>query len=82
MQLDRRAVAGVILAAPAAAFAVGGDSPKQAYFATSPMSSPFGETYTNQASRLWQENNETEKAIYTRIAGETKKQLSEVSAKK
>ena len=78
MQMDRRAVAGVILATPAAAFAVGGDSPKQAYFATQPLSSPVGETYTNQATRLWTELGETEKAIFTRIASKTKSELTNV----
>jgi hypothetical protein len=78
MGMERRAAAGLILAAPAAAFATGGDSPKQAYFATSPLSSPFGETYTNQETRLWQELGDTEKAIFTRIATQTKAQLTEV----
>ena len=80
MQMDRRAAAGVILAAPAAAFASSGDSPKQAYFATSPASSPFGEVYTNQATALWQELAETEREIYTKIARNTKQQLTDVSA--
>lgn len=78
--MDRRAAAGVILAAPAAAFASSGDSPKQAYFATSPASSPFGEVYTNQATALWQELAETEREIYTKIARNTKQQLTDVSA--
>lgn len=78
MQMDRRAAAGVILAAPAAAFATGGDSPKQAYFATSPLSSPFGEVYTNQGTALWQELAETEREIYTKIARNTKKQLTDI----
>ena len=78
MGMERRAAAGLILAAPAAAFATGGDSPKQAYFATSPLSSPFGETYTNQETRLWQELGDTEKAIFTRIATKTKAELTEV----
>ena len=81
MQMDRRAAAGVILAAPAAAFASSGDSPKQAYFATSPASSPFGEVYTNQATALWQELAETEREIYTKIARNTKQQLTDVSAR-
>ena len=79
MQMDRRAVAGVILAAPAAAFASAGDSPKQAYFATAPASSPFGETYTNRGNGLWQELGEMEREIYTRIARATKDQLTDVS---
>jgi len=79
MAMDRRAAAALIVGAPAAAFAVGGDSPKQAYFATSPLSSPFGETYTNQATRLWVELGETEKGIYTRVARETSVKLAEVS---
>lgn len=78
MAMDRRAAAGLIIGAPAAAFAVGGDSPKQAYFAKSPISSPFGETYTNQATRLWTELGETERGIYTRIARETKTQLDNI----
>jgi len=78
MAMDRRAAAALIVGAPAAAFAVGGDSPKQAYFATSPLSSPFGETYTNQATRLWVELGETEKGIYTRVARETSVKLAEV----
>ena len=82
MQMDRRTVACMILAAPAAAFAVGGDSPKQAYFSTQPLSSPFGETYTNQNTRLWQELGETEKAIFTRIASKTKSELTDVSCKR
>lgn len=78
MQMDRRAAAGLIVAAPAAAFASSGDSPKQAYFAGSPMSSPFMEVYTNQQTRLWTELGETEKGIFTRIAVKTKQQLDEV----
>jgi len=78
MQMDRRAAAGLIVAAPAAAFATSGDSPKQAYFAKSPMSSPFGEVYTNQGSRLWTELGETERGIFTRIAVKTKQQLDEI----
>jgi hypothetical protein len=80
MQMDRRAAAGLIVAAPAAAFASSGDSPKQAYFATSPMSAPFGEVYTNQGTRLWTELGETERGIFTRIAVKTKQQLDEVIA--
>ena len=79
MQLDRRAAVGVILAAPAAAFASSGDSPKQSYFGTAPASSPFGEVYTNQGTRLWQELGDTEREIYTKIARNTKSQLSDVS---
>ena len=76
--MDRRAAAGLIVAAPAAAFASAGDSPKQAYFATTPASSPFGEVYKNQATRLWTELGETERGIFTRIAVKTKQQLDEV----
>jgi len=79
MAMDRRAAAALIVAAPAAAFAVSGDSPKQAYFSATPLSSPFGELYTNQASRLWVELGETEKGIYTRVARETSVKLAEVS---
>lgn len=78
MQMDRRAAAGLIVAAPAAAFASAGDSPKQAYFGTAPMSSPFGEVYKNQGTRLWTELGETERGIFTRIAIKTKQQLDEV----
>merc|ERR1740117_1424721 len=77
MAMDRRAAAGLIIGAPAAAFAVGGDSPKQAYFAKSPISSPFGETYTNQATRLWKGGSD-EEIIYKRIARETKTQLDNI----
>lgn len=80
MQMDRRAAAGVIIAAPAAAFASSGDSPKQAYFGTAPISAPFGEVYTNQATRLWKELGETEREIYTKIARNTKKELADVSS--
>jgi len=73
--LGRRSALGVILAAPAAAVAANGDAPKQSYFGASPMSAPFGETYTNQDTRLWSELGETEKAIFTRIVGQTRDQL-------
>jgi len=78
MQLDRRAAVGAIIAAPAAAFASSGDSPKQSYFGTAPASSPFGEVYTNQGTRLWQELGETEREIYRKIAVKTKSELSDI----
>ena len=78
--MDRRAAAGLIFAAPAAAFASAGDSPKQSYFGAAPLSAPFGETYTNRGSNaLWTELGDTEREIFTRIARKTKEELEAVS---
>ena len=79
MQMDRRAAAGIIFAAPAAAFASSGDSPKQSYFGASPMSAPFGETYTARGNdSLFVKMDETEREIFARIAKQSKEQLTNV----
>ena len=79
MQMDRRAAAGIIFAAPAAAFASSGDSPKQSYFGASPLSAPFGETYTARGNdSLFVKMDETEREIFARIAKQSKEQLTNV----
>lgn len=79
MQMDRRAAAGIIFAAPAAAFASSGDSPKQSYFGASPMSAPFGETYTSRGNdSLFVKMDQTEREIFARIAKQSKEQLTNV----
>ncbi|KAJ1474915.1 hypothetical protein T484DRAFT_1634703 [Baffinella frigidus] len=74
MGMDRRemvkAAAAAILAAPLSAFAFG-DSPKTGYFATSPISAPFGDTYGLTGPGLWASMGDEERGIYSRILDST-----------
>ncbi|EKX34060.1 hypothetical protein GUITHDRAFT_166304 [Guillardia theta CCMP2712] len=82
MQMDRRAmvkgVAAAVVAAPAAAFASIGDSPKQSYFGAGAMSAPFGDVYGLTGPGIWSKMNDTERGIYERILGDSKKRLQSV----
>ena len=82
MQMDRRAmvkgVAAAVVAAPAAAFASIGDSPKQSYFGAGAMSAPFGDVYGLTGTGIWSKMNDTERGIYERILGDSKKRLQSV----
>merc|ERR1712216_770418 len=64
---------------PAAAFASSCDSPKQSYFGASPMSAPFGETYTARGNdSLFVKMDQTEREIFARIAKQSKEQLTNI----
>jgi hypothetical protein len=82
MQMDRRQVlqgaAAAILAAPAASFATIGDFPKQAFFGSAPISAPFGDTYGQAGSPIWEKLQDTERGIYERILTDTKGHLKDV----